>query len=79
MWLDSSGITQARSGSAGSSPMTYPKSLGRSEVISTQLSPPSSLLGSTIQIDFEAGEPKQLTGTDAIGVFLEPAEEGDSG
>lgn len=37
------------------------------------------LLGSTIQIDFEAGEPKQLTGTDAIGVFLEPAEEGDSG
>ena len=37
------------------------------------------LLGSTIQIDFEAGEPKQLTGTDAIGVYLEPAEEGDSG
>lgn len=37
------------------------------------------LLGSTIQIDFEAGEPRQLTGTDAIGVFLEPAEEGDSG
>jgi lipopolysaccharide export system protein LptA len=37
------------------------------------------LLGSTIQIDFEAGEPEQLTGTDAIGVYLEPAEEGDSG
>jgi lipopolysaccharide export system protein LptA len=37
------------------------------------------LLGSTIQIDFEAGEPKQLTGTDAIGVYLEPAEEGESG
>ena len=37
------------------------------------------LLMDAIQIDFEAGEPKQLTGTDAIGVFLEPAEEGDGG
>ena len=37
------------------------------------------LLGGTIEIDFEGGEPKQLTGTDAIGVYLEPAEEGDGG
>jgi lipopolysaccharide export system protein LptA len=37
------------------------------------------LLGSSIQIDFEAGEPKVLSGTDAIGVYLEPVEEGDGG
>ena len=37
------------------------------------------LLGSTIQIDFEGGEPQTLSGTDAIGVYLEPVEEGQRG
>jgi hypothetical protein len=37
------------------------------------------LLGGTIQIDFVDGEPQTLSGTDAIGVYLEPAEEGDRG
>jgi lipopolysaccharide export system protein LptA len=37
------------------------------------------LLGGTIQIDFEGGEPQTLSGTDAIGVYLEPAEEGERG
>jgi lipopolysaccharide export system protein LptA len=37
------------------------------------------LLGSTIQIDFEEGEPQTLSGTEAIGVYLEPAEEEDGG
>jgi hypothetical protein len=37
------------------------------------------LLGSTIEINFEAGEPSTLSGVDAIGVFLEPAKEGEGG
>jgi len=37
------------------------------------------LLGTEIEINFEAGEPSTLSGVDAIGVFLEPAEEGESG
>jgi len=37
------------------------------------------LLGSEIEIVFEAGEPSSLSGVDAIGVFLEPAKEGEGG
>jgi lipopolysaccharide export system protein LptA len=37
------------------------------------------LLGSEIEINFEAGEPSTLSGVDAIGVFLEPVEEGEGG
>jgi lipopolysaccharide export system protein LptA len=37
------------------------------------------LLGSAIEINFEAGEPSTLSGVDAIGVFLEPAKEGEGG
>ena len=37
------------------------------------------LLGSEIEINFEAGEPSTLSGVDAIGVFLEPAQEGEGG
>lgn len=37
------------------------------------------LLGSEIEIVFEAGEPSMLSGVDAIGVFLEPAKEGEGG
>ena len=37
------------------------------------------LLGSQIEINFEAGEPSTLSGIDAIGVFLEPAKEGEGG
>lgn len=37
------------------------------------------LRGGTIQIDFEGGEPQTLSGTDAIGVYLEPAEGVDGG
>ncbi len=35
------------------------------------------LLGSQIEINFEAGEPSTLSGIDAIGVFLEPVKEGE--
>jgi lipopolysaccharide export system protein LptA len=37
------------------------------------------LLGSEIEINFEAGEPSTLSGIDAIGVFLEPVKEGEGG
>ncbi len=37
------------------------------------------LLGSEIEISFEAGEASTLSGVDAIGVFLEPAKEGEGG
>ncbi len=37
------------------------------------------LLGSEIEIRFEAGEPVTLTGVNAIGVYLEPAKEGEGG
>jgi lipopolysaccharide export system protein LptA len=37
------------------------------------------LLGSEIEIDFEGGEASTLSGVDAIGVFLEPAKEGEGG
>ncbi len=35
------------------------------------------LLGSRIEIRFRDGEPSLLTGTDAIGVYLEPIEQGE--
>jgi lipopolysaccharide export system protein LptA len=37
------------------------------------------LLGTEIEINFEAGEPSTLSGVDAIGVFLEPVKEGEGG
>jgi len=37
------------------------------------------LLGSEIEISFEGGEASSLSGVDAIGVFLEPAKEGEGG
>lgn len=37
------------------------------------------LLGTEIEIEFENGEPVTLSGVDAIGVYLEPAKEGESG
>jgi lipopolysaccharide export system protein LptA len=37
------------------------------------------LLGSEIEISFDGGEPSVLSGVDAIGVFLEPAKEGEGG
>jgi len=37
------------------------------------------LLGSEIEIEFESGEPVTLSGINAIGVYLEPAKEGEGG
>ncbi|MGW8284007.1 MAG: hypothetical protein ACWGON_11970, partial [Gemmatimonadota bacterium] len=37
------------------------------------------LLGNEIEIEFESGEPVSLSGVNAIGVYLEPAKEGEGG